>query len=294
MSGGTTLRLESADPPPWLLRPPAVLAAGVARVLTRLPPARLRRVLEIASRGAGPANVAQALRARNAVVYVEPGLCRPALPATVRRGGAAVPTGRHLAPVVHRCGHRALRRTRLGGRGRRTRGRGRRARRRLPRHHVRTAPPVSAPESTAVHTRGLRRVYGDTVAVHGLDLTVAAGEKFGFLGPNGAGKSTTISMLSTLLSPSGGRAAVAEADVARRPDEVRRRIGVVFQEPTADRELTGWQNLHFHARLYGMPRREVRAQARSLLDLMGLADRGDAPVGTYSGGMQRRLRWPGP
>lgn len=70
MSGGTTLRLESADPPPWLLRPPAVLAAGVARVLTRLPPARLRRVLEIASRGAGPANVAQALRARNAVVYV--------------------------------------------------------------------------------------------------------------------------------------------------------------------------------------------------------------------------------
>ncbi|GAA5217302.1 lasso peptide biosynthesis B2 protein [Streptomyces thinghirensis] len=70
MSGGTTLRLESADPPPWLLRPPAVLAAGVARVLTRLPPARLRRVLEFASRGAGPANVAQALRARNAVVYV--------------------------------------------------------------------------------------------------------------------------------------------------------------------------------------------------------------------------------
>jgi ABC-2 type transport system ATP-binding protein len=148
---------------------------------------------------------------------------------------------------------------------------------------------VSAPESTAVRTRGLRRVYGDTVAVHGLDLTVAAGEKFGFLGPNGAGKSTTISMLSTLLRPSGGRAAVAGADVARHPDEVRRRIGVVFQEPTADRELTGWQNLYFHARLYGMPRREVRAQARSLLDLMGLADRGDAPVGTYSGGMQRRL-----
>ncbi|MFH9822738.1 ATP-binding cassette domain-containing protein [Streptomyces bobili] len=148
---------------------------------------------------------------------------------------------------------------------------------------------MSAPEPAAIRTRGLRRVYGDTVAVHGLDLTVAEGEKFGFLGPNGAGKSTTISMLSTLLRPSAGRAEVAGADVAHRPDEVRRRIGVVFQEPTADRELTGWQNLYFHARLHGMSQREVRSQARSLLDMMGLADRSDAPVGTYSGGMQRRL-----
>ncbi|GHJ03040.1 ATP-binding cassette domain-containing protein [Streptomyces olivaceus] len=148
---------------------------------------------------------------------------------------------------------------------------------------------MSAPGSTAIRTRGLRRVYGGTVAVHGLDLTVAAGEKFGFLGPNGAGKSTTIGMLSTLLRPSGGRAAVAGADVAHRPDEVRRRIGVVFQDPSTDRELTGWQNLYFHGRLHGMPRREVRARARSLLDLVGLADRGDAPVGSYSGGMRRRL-----
>ncbi|TDC79094.1 ATP-binding cassette domain-containing protein [Streptomyces hainanensis] len=141
----------------------------------------------------------------------------------------------------------------------------------------------------AIHTRGLRRVYGDAVAVHGLDLTVAEGESFGFLGPNGAGKSTTIGMLSTLLRPSAGQAAVAGIDVARRPDEVRRRIGVVFQDPTADRELTGWQNLSFHARLYGMSRRDVHAQARVLLEMVGLADRGDAPVGTYSGGMRRRL-----
>ncbi|MFD5460200.1 ATP-binding cassette domain-containing protein, partial [Streptomyces olivaceus] len=82
---------------------------------------------------------------------------------------------------------------------------------------------MSAPGSTAIRTRGLRRVYGGTVAVDGLDLTVAAGEKFGFLGPNGAGKSTTIGMLSTLLRPSGGRAAVAGADVADPPHEVRRR-----------------------------------------------------------------------
>lgn len=148
---------------------------------------------------------------------------------------------------------------------------------------------MSAAESAAIHTRGLKRVYGDAVAVHGLDLTVAEGESFGFLGPNGAGKSTTISMLSTLLRPSAGHAAVAGVDVSHRPDEVRRRIGVVFQEPTADRELTGWQNLSFHARLYGMRRRDAYAQARTLLDMMGLADRRDTPVGTYSGGMQRRL-----
>ncbi|MFD6331141.1 ATP-binding cassette domain-containing protein [Streptomyces niveus] len=148
---------------------------------------------------------------------------------------------------------------------------------------------MNATETAAIHARGLRRVYGDAVAVHGLDLTVAEGESFGFLGPNGAGKSTTISMLSTLLRPSAGQAAVAGMDVARRPDEVRRRIGVVFQEPTADRDLTGWQNLCFHARLYGMARRDVHAQALTLLEMMGLADRRDAPVGTYSGGMQRRL-----
>ncbi|MFE9682003.1 ATP-binding cassette domain-containing protein [Streptomyces sp. NPDC002701] len=148
---------------------------------------------------------------------------------------------------------------------------------------------MNADEPAAIHTRGLRRVYGDTVAVHGLDLTVAEGENFGFLGPNGAGKSTTISMLSTLMRPSAGRAAVAGMDVERRPDEVRRRIGVVFQEPTADRQLTGWQNLRFHARLHGMSRRDVHAQAGALLEMTGLADRRDAPVGTYSGGMQRRL-----
>ncbi|GAB2882226.1 ATP-binding cassette domain-containing protein [Streptomyces mayteni] len=147
---------------------------------------------------------------------------------------------------------------------------------------------VDRPDA-AIHTRGLRRVYGDAVAVHGLDLTVAEGESFGFLGPNGAGKSTTIGMLSTLLRPSAGQAAVAGIDVARRPDDVRRRIGVVFQDPTADQQLTGWQNLSFHARLYGMSRRDVHAQARVLLEMVGLADRRDAPVGTYSGGMRRRL-----
>ncbi|MFI1332153.1 ATP-binding cassette domain-containing protein [Streptomyces sp. NPDC020845] len=140
-----------------------------------------------------------------------------------------------------------------------------------------------------MYARGLRRTYGNIQAVHGLDLTVAAGETFGFLGPNGAGKSTTIAMLCTLLRPTAGHAEVAGVDVVRHPDEVRRRIGVVFQEPTSDRDLTAEQNLRFHAELYGMPRRDVRTKARFLLDLLGLGDRRDSLVSTYSGGMQRRL-----
>ncbi|MCU4746095.1 MULTISPECIES: ATP-binding cassette domain-containing protein [Streptomyces] len=147
----------------------------------------------------------------------------------------------------------------------------------------------TADDALAVYTRGLGRSYGDVEAVAGLDLTVAAGETFGFLGPNGAGKSTTISMLCTLLRPTTGSAEVAGADVAHQPETVRRRIGAVFQESTSDRDLTGEQNLRFHAELYGMPRERGRAAARSVLDLMELTDRAKAPVATYSGGMRRRL-----
>lgn len=141
----------------------------------------------------------------------------------------------------------------------------------------------------AVHTEGLRRSYGDIEAVHALDLTVGAGETFGFLGPNGAGKSTTIAMLCTLLRPTAGRAEVAGVDVVRHPEEVRRRIGVVFQEPTSDPDLTAEQNLRFHAELYDMPSGDIPAKARGLLDLLGLGDRRDSPVRTFSGGMRRRL-----
>ncbi|MEE6263531.1 ATP-binding cassette domain-containing protein [Plantactinospora sonchi] len=140
----------------------------------------------------------------------------------------------------------------------------------------------------AVRTRGLRRTYGERTAVHGLDLAVPEGETFGFLGPNGAGKSTTIAMLCTLLRPTAGTAEVAGADVRRTPWEVRRRIGVVFQEPTVDRDLTAEENLRLHAELYGVPRRELRSRSRYLLGLLGL-DRVGTPVGAFSGGMRRRL-----
>ncbi|SEC96806.1 ATP-binding cassette domain-containing protein [Streptomyces melanosporofaciens] len=142
---------------------------------------------------------------------------------------------------------------------------------------------------TTVLARGLGKSYGAVPAVRDLDLTVSSGEIFGFLGPNGAGKSTSIGMLSTLLRPTAGRAEVAGHDIRHEPDEVRRRIGLVFQETTLDADLTAGQNLRFHADLYGLPRREGRDRALTLLDLMGLAERHSDPVRTFSGGMRRRL-----
>ncbi|RSM59779.1 ABC transporter ATP-binding protein [Actinoplanes sp. ATCC 53533] len=141
----------------------------------------------------------------------------------------------------------------------------------------------------AVVAEGLRKVYGTVEAVVDLDLTVPAGETFGFLGPNGAGKSTTIGMLCTLLRPTAGRAVVAGYDVGRHPDEVRRRIGLIFQESTLEKELTAEENLRFYADLFGVPRRRSRAAIPELLDLVGLADRRNAPVRMFSGGMRRRL-----
>ncbi|MBU3866312.1 ATP-binding cassette domain-containing protein [Streptomyces sp. 4503] len=142
---------------------------------------------------------------------------------------------------------------------------------------------------TAVLARGLGKSYGAVPAVRDLDLTVSSGEIFGFLGPNGAGKSTSIGMLSTLLRPTAGRAEVAGHDIRHEPDEVRRRIGLVFQETTLDVDLTAGQNLRFHADLYGLPRREGRDRALTMLELMGLAERHSDPVRTFSGGMRRRL-----
>ncbi len=141
----------------------------------------------------------------------------------------------------------------------------------------------------AISTRGLGRRYGATEAVCGLDLTVGEGEMFGFLGANGAGKSTTIAMLCTLLRPTRGSAEVAGADVLRKPDEVRRGIGVVFQEATADPDLTAEENLRFQAELYHVSRRERRTRTDHLLELLGLAGRRKSLVGTFSGGMRRRL-----
>jgi ABC-2 type transport system ATP-binding protein len=145
---------------------------------------------------------------------------------------------------------------------------------------------VTAP---AVEVEGLVKRFGDFAAVDDVSFSVQPGELFGFLGPNGAGKTTTISILCTLLSPSGGRAVVAGHDVARDPALVRSSIGLVFQEITLDDYLTGAENLKFHAVLYGCPPGEVRGRAAPLLEMVGLTDRADQQVRFYSGGMKRRL-----
>ncbi|MER8073080.1 ATP-binding cassette domain-containing protein [Streptomyces sp. NPDC094034] len=142
---------------------------------------------------------------------------------------------------------------------------------------------------TAVLTADLSKSYGTAEVVRGLDLTVPAGEIFGFLGPNGAGKSTSLGMLSTLLRPTKGVASVAGYDVRHEQDEVRRSIGLVFQESTLDADLTAEQNLRFHADLYGLPSREGRRRTLAMLDLVGLTQRRSDRVRSFSGGMRRRL-----
>ncbi|GII42432.1 ATP-binding cassette domain-containing protein [Planotetraspora phitsanulokensis] len=142
---------------------------------------------------------------------------------------------------------------------------------------------------TAVATTRLTKSYGEFEAVRGLDLTVEGGETFGFLGPNGAGKSTTISMLCTLVTPTGGTASVAGHDIVRERDEVRRNIGLVFQDTTLDGYLTAEQNLRLHAGLYGVPKSELGDRLRQVLDMVGLWDRRGSKVNTFSGGMKRRL-----
>jgi ABC-2 type transport system ATP-binding protein len=125
----------------------------------------------------------------------------------------------------------------------------------------------------AVEVEHLVKQFGDFTAVDDVSFAVEPGELFGFLGPNGAGKTTTISILCTLLSPSGGAARVAGYDVATQPSEVRSNIGLVFQEITLDDYLTGAENLKFHAVLYGCPPRQVRERAAPLLEMVGLTDR---------------------
>jgi ABC-2 type transport system ATP-binding protein len=136
---------------------------------------------------------------------------------------------------------------------------------------------------------GLVKRFGDIEAVRGIDFDVTAGETFGFLGPNGAGKSTTINMLCTLVRPSGGSAMVAGHDVASERDEVRRNIGLVFQDTTLDGYLTAEQNLRLHAELYGVPREAVAERMQQVMEMVGLWERRGHLVNTFSGGMKRRL-----
>ncbi len=141
----------------------------------------------------------------------------------------------------------------------------------------------------AVETRRLTRSFGSLVAVDGIDLTVERGEFFAFLGPNGAGKTTTMQMLCTLRRPSSGQASVNGFDVVADGPLVRRSIGIVFQDPTLDDYLTAQENLRYHCLIYHVPRSEVQRRIGSVLELVGLSDRRNDPVRTFSGGMKRRL-----
>jgi ABC-2 type transport system ATP-binding protein len=142
----------------------------------------------------------------------------------------------------------------------------------------------------AIETEELAREFeGGIKAVDGVDLAVAKGEIYGFLGPNGAGKTTTVRMLTTLLLPTGGRAVVAGYDVAEDAAAVRRKIGVALQEAALDPLMTGRELLQLQATLHGMPKGQGRELGDKLLDRVGLTQAADRRVGTYSGGMRRRL-----
>ena len=143
--------------------------------------------------------------------------------------------------------------------------------------------------TAAVLTEGLERRFGDNLAVAGVDLEVAPGEIYGFLGPNGAGKSTTLRMLCTLLLPSAGRAAVAGHDVATDPEGVRLRIGVALQDAALDDKQTGRELLRLQGRLYGLRPKEVQQRLDDLTSLVDIGEALDDRIGTYSGGMKRRL-----
>ncbi|MFF4160715.1 ATP-binding cassette domain-containing protein [Streptomyces sp. NPDC001678] len=151
------------------------------------------------------------------------------------------------------------------------------------------APPAAPPVPPAVRARGVVKSYGGREAVRGIDLTVAQGETFAFLGPNGAGKTTTIRMLCTLAAPSAGSIEIAGHDTRTAPRQVRRSLGLVFQETTLDPELTAEENLRFHADLYALPTAGLGERIDAMLGLVGLRERRGSLVRTFSGGMQRRL-----
>jgi len=140
-----------------------------------------------------------------------------------------------------------------------------------------------------VQVDGLTKTFGKIEAVKDVTFDVRAGEVFGFLGPNGAGKTTTINMLCTLLTPTAGRASVNNFDVVHQRADVRRSIGLVFQQSTLDEYLTADQNLRFHAYAYGLPGDIRERRMNELLEMVDLSDRRKGSVRTYSGGMKRRL-----
>jgi ABC-2 type transport system ATP-binding protein len=144
-------------------------------------------------------------------------------------------------------------------------------------------------EGLGIHATGLRKRFGETEALTGVDLAVPKGGVCGLLGPNGAGKTTTVRILTTLLRFDAGHAMVAGADIRREPARVRARMGLVGQSTAVDEVLSGRQNLTMFGRLYHLDHRSAKRRAGELLDQFALADAGDKPVRQYSGGMRRRL-----
>lgn len=141
-----------------------------------------------------------------------------------------------------------------------------------------------------IEVKDLRKVYNaNVVALKGISFEVEEGEIFGFLGPNGAGKTTTVHILCTLTAPTSGSAKVCGFDVVKRPDDVRRRIGFVPQDISVDDDLTARENLELHAKLYHIPKHVREKRIEELLELVGLLERADSLVKTFSGGMRRRL-----
>jgi ABC-2 type transport system ATP-binding protein len=145
------------------------------------------------------------------------------------------------------------------------------------------------PLENAIETNELTRRFNGLVAVDKLTISVERGEVFGLLGPNGAGKTTTISMLCTILKPTSGSARVNGFDVVKQDTQVRKSIGIVFQDPSIDDRLTGKENLYMHANLYGVPPGEQKPRIDRVLKLVELEERADDLLRTYSGGMRRRL-----
>ncbi|HLY92437.1 MAG TPA: ATP-binding cassette domain-containing protein [Candidatus Angelobacter sp.] len=140
-----------------------------------------------------------------------------------------------------------------------------------------------------IRVDAVRHSYGERSALKGISFDVRAGEIFGLLGPNGSGKTTLFRILSTLMRPTGGRATIAGFDVAKQPDEVRRRIGVVFQAQSTDIKLSAAENLWHQGHLYGLRGAILQSRIREMLERVGLADRAKDRVETFSGGMQRRV-----
>ena len=149
--------------------------------------------------------------------------------------------------------------------------------------------PTTPPGTPAIETEDLTRRFGSFTAVDGISLTIPAGAVYGVLGPNGAGKSTLLRVVTTLLAPTSGHARVLGHDVVREAHTVRSLIGVTGQDASVDETLTGSENLRLFGRLTGLGRRRARTRADELLEAFSLTEAATKPIGTYSGGMRRRL-----